>query len=251
MQFVREVSAEEAGRGANAITLTINEESLGETMPEMEPPPADLVCIQAVPGAFYCGFSPASPKTVMFSNINLLYSWPMEYRYDVGDSIVTLAVAGNTVYALTDGCPYTLSGTAPESMTVSKIAGPAACVSARGVCVYRNSVYFVSNSGLMTVGSADEGLVCSNVTNGVFTKEQWEAMNPESCVMGLFDDALHLFFTAKAGETFGNGSRHIGLVIDMTEAPSIAVTTHDEAARCVCVDERSDKMYFVRAQEGG
>ena len=241
IQFVYELDASSVGAGG--FSFTVKDEDAGEIMPEIEAPPEDLSCIHDVPGAFYVGFSPSAPKTVCFSDIDLLYSWPVAYRYDVADNLVALAVTSNTVFALTDGWPYVLSGTAPESMAVAKLAGPAACVSPRGVCVYRNAVYYVGNQGLMTIyNSADAGTVCQNLTDKIFTKDQWLAYNPSSCVMGQFDGALVLFFTLADGS-------HKALSIDLMENSAVAVTTHDEAASCLCVDNREDKLYYVR--EGG
>ncbi len=239
IQFVAERD-KDAAAASGGFSVTVKDEDAGEIMPEIEAPPADLSCIHDVPGAFYCGFSPSMPKTVCFSDIDLLYSWPVAYRYDVADNLVALAVTSNSVFALTEGWPYVLSGTAPESMSVAKLAGPAACVSPRGVCVYRNAVYFVSNQGLMVIAnSADAGTVCQNLTDKIFTKDQWLALNPSSCVMGQHDGALFLYFTLADGT-------HKGLTIDLMDDMKIAVTTHDEAATCLCVDVKEDKMYFVR-----
>ena len=236
IQFLREVSPTIASQG---FAVTVKDEDAGEVLTEIENPFHDLRCITDVPGAYYCGFSKSHPKTVCFSEVNMLYSWPVAYQYDVKDNIVALAVTSNTVFALTDGWPYVLSGTEPGGMTVSKLAGPAACVSERGVVVFNNSVYFVSNQGLMTIfNSADSGTVCSNLTDKVFTKDQWLALNPSSAIMGQFDGALFIFFTKDDGT-------HVGLCIDLTETAN-SVTTHDEIAKCVCTDNKTDKLYFVR-----
>ena len=233
---------EHAGEAGSAtLTVKVKDEDAGEVLREIESAPGDLKCIQKVPGNFYCGFSASAPHTVMFSDVDLPYSWPRDYRYDVDNNIIALAVTANTVFALTDGWPFVLSGTAPESMVVSKLAGPAACVSARGVVVYKNCVYFVSNQGLMTIyNDANAGTVCANLTEKIFTKEQWLAKNPASCVMGQFDGALFLFFEHADGE-------HEGLTIDLAENEN-AVTTHNEVAKCVAVDNKYDKMYFVREE---
>lgn len=236
--FVREIEASYFAGGAH-VSIAVKDTDLGETMPEIEAPPADLMCIHNVPGAFYVGFSPSMPKTVCFSDIGLLYSWPMAYRYDVADNIVALAVTSNNVFALTDGTPYVLSGTAPESMTATKIASSAACVSQRGVCVYGNMVYFASNAGLMMISNnSDEGTLCSNLTEKIFTKDQWQALNPLSCVMGQCNGVLHLFFL------LNDGTRK-SFSIDLKESAD-AVTTHDEYARCICVDDKTDSMYYIR-----
>lgn len=228
--------------GTTGYEVRVLDDMLGEAMPQIEAPPYDLRCVLAVPGGYYVGISPSNPKTVFFSDIGLVYSWPVAYRYDVGDNIVALAVTSNTVYALTDGWPYVLSGTAPESMSVAKLAGPAACVSPRGVCVYRNSAYFVSNAGLMVIAnSADAGTVCANLTDKVFTKDQWLAMNPKDSMVGQFDGALFLFFRDEDGKALP------GLTIDLAESAD-SVTTHKEAARCVCTDNATDRMYYVREE---
>lgn len=238
IQFVAERKPELAREG---FAVTVKDEDAGEVMTEIENPLPDLRCICDVPGAYYCGFSKTHPKTVCFSEVDMLYSWPVAYRYDVRDNVVALAVTSNTVFALTDGWPYVLSGTSPGGMTVSKLAGPAACVSERGVCVYSNAVYYVSNQGLMTIyNSADAGTVCQNLTDKVFTKDQWLALNPSSAIMGQFDGALFLFFTKLDGE-------HYGLVIDLTETAN-SITTHDEIAKCLCTDNKTDKLYFVREE---
>lgn len=241
IQFLKEV---EGGAGAaiwsGGVSVQVKDEDAGEVLPEIEAPPYDLECIHDVPGGYYCGLSRSAKKTVFFSDIGLLYSWPVAYRYDVKDNVVALAVTSNTVFALTDGWPYVLTGTAPEAMTVAKLAGPAACVSRRGVCVYRNAVYYVSNLGLMTIyNSADAGTVCTNLTEKIFTKEQWTALNPASAVVGQHDGTLYLFFTLADG----TGK---ALTISLLDDARVAVATNDETAACLCIDNKTDKMYFVR-----
>lgn len=238
IQFIAEFD-KATSSGSSVLSFTVKDEDAGEVLMEIEGMPPDLRCVINVPGAFYAGFSPSKPKTVCFSEVDLLYSWPTAYQYDVTDNIVALAATSNTVFVLTDGWPYVLSGTAPEAMTVTKLAGPASCVSPRGVCVYKNALYFVGQQGLMTIfNSADAGTVCENLTAKVFTKEQWQEKNPSSCVMGQFDGALMLFFTHRDGT-------HEALRIGLSDGVN-AVTTNDEVAKCVCTDNKTDKMYFVR-----
>jgi hypothetical protein len=243
VQFIKEFPASSFAGGAE-VQIAEKDENAGEEMPEIESPFADLTCIQNVPGSFYVGFSPTSPKTVCFSEVDMLYSWPVAYRYDISDNIVAIAVTSNTVFALTDGWPYVLSGTAPESMTVAKIAGPAACVSARSVTVYGNAVFFASNIGLMSIyNDADAGTVCKNITESIFTKEQWQALNPRSCLISQNDGALFLFFTLEDGTTRRN------FIIDISERAPV-VTTHDVPANCLAVDSGKGDLYFVSAYRG-
>lgn len=218
--------------------IKVKDEDAGEVLNPIETMPPDLQCVNAVPGNFYCGFSLSKPKTVMFSEVGLLYSWPLAYQYDVKDNVVALAVAGNSVFVMTDGAPYVLSGTTPESITVTKVGEAAACLSSRGVCVYNNVVYFVSNAGLMAIAVGGE-LICKNITETIFTREQWQAFRPETCRMSVYDGVLRLFFDPIDG-------LKTGLNIDLNESSETAITTHDESAKCTCVDAATDKMYFVR-----
>lgn len=227
-------------------TVRIKDEDVGETMPEIESIPHDLRNMTYVPGGFYVGFSPSNPKTVMFSDVGNPTSWPTAYRYDLRDNVIALAVSTNTVFALTDGFPCVLSGTAPESMTVTMLAGPAACVSSRSVCLYKNAVCYASNVGVCMISSdANAGTVVNNLTDKVFTKEQWQALNPSSCLMAQYDGALFCFF-----ELNDDQKTRKGLVIDLLESEN-AVTTHDEQSSCLCVDNATDELYFVRSEDVG
>lgn len=241
IQFFAEVSKTTATT-VGGFQLKYYPATLGEAEPGIESPPGDLSGIVYVDGGFYAAFSPSSPHTVMFSDIGIVTSWPIAYRYDVKDNIVALAATSNSVFALTDGFPWVLSGTAPETMTAARLAGPAACVSPRSVIVYKNSAYYASNEGYMVIAnSADAGTVCANLTEKIFTKDQWQSFGPSTCIAGQHDGCIHLFFDGMNG-----------LRIDLSESVA-AVTTHDEKASCMCVDDREDKMYFVRRirTEGG
>lgn len=243
IQFLKEWSVSQVSSGGTSgITVSVHPGETAENEPGIESPPADLGGIVSMPGGWYAGFAKSMPHTVLFSDIGIVTSWPTAYRYDVKDNVVGVAATANGVVVLTDGWPWVMVGTAPEAMTCAKLAGPAACVSSRGYCVYRNTVYFISNEGLMAVtNDATAGMVCVNVTAGAFSKDQWLAMNPSSGLIGQHDGALSLFFRDQNGRSLG------GLVIDLAEGAN-AITTHMEGARCLCVDNRTDKMFYVREQ---
>ena len=238
IQFIAEFSADPWGQH----TVMVKDEDAGEVLTEMENAPKDLRGMAFVPGGFYVGYSPSQNRTVMFSEVDIPVDWPLAYRYDIKDRIVGLAVTSNSVFVLTDGYPWIFSGTSPESMTATHIAGPAACVSERSICLYKNAVFFASNVGICTVyNDADAGTVCQNLTDRVFTKEQWNALNPSSCLMAQYDGALFCFFTKTDGTK-------CGYVIDLLESEN-AVTTHDEESTCLCTDNATDTLYFVRDVE--
>ena len=246
IQILREYGTSELENLKSEFYVTVDDQHLGETMPEIEAPPYGLVDMTFVPGNFYAGRERTMPHTVLFSDVDNPTNWPLAYRYDVRDNVVKLAVTANSVFALTDGTPYVLSGTAPESMTVASLAAPAACVSERSVVVYKNVVYFASNEGLFAVtDGANAGTSCVNVTDQYLTKEQWQALNPASCIMAAYDNALHMFFTRRDTQT-GTASG-TAMVLDLAEGAN-ALTTHEEVATCLCTDDRTDDLYFVRRE---
>lgn len=229
------------GKVGDKVTITLKDEDAGEVMQEIVSPPNDLKYITAMTGIgdFYCGFSASTPRTVMFSDIELPMSWPIAYRYDVKDDIVGLAVTSNSVFVLTNGYPWVITGTAPESMTAAMLAGPAACVSQRSICVYKNSVFYASHAGICTIyNDAVAGTIVQNITDKFFTYEQWQKLNPSTCLMAQYRGALHCFFP---DSTTG----YKGYVIDVAESER-AITTHDEEASCLCVDGQDDALYYVR-----
>jgi len=237
IQFIAEQPV--TGSGFLEFTVAIKDEDAGEVIPSMVSPPVDLSWMSYVPGNFYAGFSASRLRTVMFSDVNKPTSWPDAYMYDIRDNIVGLAVAGNTVYAMTDGYPWALSGSAPESMTPTVLSSPQACVSARSICIMDGSVFYASQDGIcMLSQSSGYPLLVPVITEKYFSKREWDSLNPSSCIMDTYDGALHAWFT------LDNGLRQ-GYVIDIGEGVS-AITTHDEQAKAVFYDPREDALYYVR-----
>lgn len=237
IQFIAEQA--KIGVDFSEMTFTVKDEDAGEVLPRIVSPPSDLSWMTYMPGSFYAGFSPSTPRTVMFSDVNRPSSWPDDYCYDVRDDLVGLAVSGNTVYALTKGAPWVLTGTAPESMSAAVCSSPQACVSARSICVMAGAVFYASQDGVcMMSPNSDYAANVVVLTEKYFSKREWEELNPSSCIMDGYDGALFCWFTLAGG-----GRR--GYVIDLREGAA-AVTTHDEQAKASFYDVEDDALYYVR-----
>lgn len=222
-----------------AFEFAVADADAGEIMPEFESPPADLAWMTFVPGNFYVGFAASSPKTVMFTEQGYPTTWPLDYRYDVRDEIVGVAVCGNTVVALTKGAPWTLTGTAPGSMTVTVMQSEQACVSSRSICVMDGAAFYASADGIcMVAPSGSYPSLVQNVTDKLFGKREWAALNPSTCVMQPYDGALHAWFTLADGS-------NVGYIFKLSDGAA-AVTTHDEAAKAAYYDPETDGLYYVR-----
>jgi len=223
--------------GFQKLTFRVNDEDATGVVPVFQSPPDDLDLMMPVPGGFYAGVSRSMRRTLMFSEPDVPTSWPDAYMLDVDDDIAGIAVAGNTVFVLTDGAPWAVSGTSPGTMVRTAIPSPQACVSRRGICVMENGVFYPSHDGIVML-SPSLGAEARVITEKHWSKREWDALNPSSCVMAPYDSALHAWFRTRQGVT-------IGYIIDLREGLE-AITTHDEVARAVCYDAADDALYYVR-----
>lgn len=239
VQFIFEQALPSGATFFPATTFAVSDQDAGEVMPEFESPPADLSWMTFVPGNFYTGFAASSPKTVMFTEQGYPTTWPLDYRYDVRDPVVALAVCGNSVVALTTGAPWILTGTAPGAMSVAVMQSEQACVSPYSVCTLEGSVFYASGDGIcMVAPNGSYPLTVNNITDKIFGKREWTALNPSSCIMQAYDGALHAWFTLTNGASKG-------YVFRLADGAA-AVTTHDEAAKAAFYDPITDGLYYVR-----
>ena len=220
----------------SARAFSMRDEDAGEVMPNLVGIKPDLIGMKKVPGDFFVGFSKSNLREVRFSEVSIPCSWPDLYAYSVHDDIVGLGVTLNSVFVLTKGMPWAITGTAPESMTPTMLASQQGCVSVRSICTMDGAVFYASADGVCVL--RDGVATVQVVTSGIFSKREWAALGPSSCVMEAYDGALHLWF-------LGNPLLG-GYTINFNDG-NAAVTTNDEVAKAVCVDPVTDKLYFVRS----
>jgi hypothetical protein len=217
------------------VNFKVLDEDAGEVMPNLVGIKPDLIGMKKVPGDFFVGFSKSNLREVRFSEVSIPCSWPDLYAYSVHDDIVGLGVTLNSVFVLTKGMPWAITGTAPESMTPTMLASQQGCVSVRSICTMDGAVFYASADGVCVL--RDGVATVQVVTSGIFSKREWAALGPSSCVMEAYDGALHLWFLGKPSAG--------GYTINFNDG-NAAVTTNDESAKAVCVDPVTDKLYFVR-----
>lgn len=218
--------------------ININDQDVAEEAPNITSTPADLVWMTQMPGNFYVGFLRGNPRTICFSDVGLPTSFPDAYRYTIRDFAIGIAVAGNTAFVLTRGYPWAISGTAPEGMTAAQIVSEQACVSARSICTFEGRVYYASQDGICVL--SEDSLTSTVITRMFWDKVSWSALNPQSCMMASYDNALFCWFTLT------DGSRK-AYVIDFDTGGNPIITEHDDYADCVFTDVENDKLYFARA----
>jgi hypothetical protein len=137
-------------------------------------PPSTMFGITAMANGVLVGFD---QNDVCISVAYVPYAWPLAYRLSTDYPIVGGKAIGNQVVVLTTGNPYLLSGVAPESMTLTKLEWPQACVSKRSIVNVGGAVVFASPDGLCAVDGAGQ---LTNLTEALFSRDDWQALNPES-----------------------------------------------------------------------
>jgi hypothetical protein len=152
-------------------------------------PPTGLKGLLALPNGVMAGFV---GNQLCFSAQNHPHAWPTAYRLTVDTDIVAIGNIDTTVVLGTEAFPYLAIGTSPDAYSMTKLEVPQACVAKRSLAyLIGTGVVFASPDGLIAV--AGNGNV-RNLTSSVFTREQWQALVPESIVGVAHDDVYHFFY---------------------------------------------------------
>ena len=237
IQFIKEQERLGTAPSFYKIEIRVKDEDAGEVLPTLQAPAEDLEMICKVPNGFYAGVSRSNRREVRFSESGNPTVWPDAYTASVSDDIVGLGVTLNTVFAITKGKPWAITGNAPDAMSAAVLASPQACVSAASICAYDGKVFYASADGICML--VDGSATVSLLTDKIFSRRDWQAYKPETCKIIGHDGALFCWFL--------DTMVHESVVVNLLDGAEIAVTTHDEVAKAAFVDVEDDKMYFVRS----
>lgn len=230
-RFVAEVSL-----GTTSYVDTLGDEDLGEEL-ESEGwalPPDDLEGILALPNGIMVGFR---RNQLCFSAQNRPHAWPLAYRLTTDTDIVAIGAIDTTVVVGTKSFPYLAQGASPESYSMSKLEVAQACVSKRGLAYLIGiGVAFPSPDGLIAIAGTGQA---RNLTAGVFTRKQWQALRPETIVAVQHDDTYHFWFDPGL-----SGEPRTGYMLDLKQdgAGVIELAYH---ASCAYSDPLTDALYLV------
>lgn len=201
LYFVKEIST--------ATTSTVDDvgSNIGEVIQTegWDVPPATLFGLTAMANGILVGFDGAD---VCVSAQYAPYAWPAKYKLSCDFPVVGGRAIGNQVVVLTMGNPYMLSGTTPESLSLTKIESPEACVSKRSIVnmtapmptmsgsnIMVGAVYYASQNGLC---SCDSGGSSQVLTKGLMNRADWQALNPPSIQGYLYNGKYFGFFNTGA-----------------------------------------------------
>ena len=205
------------------------------------PPPDDLSGLVAMANGILAGFR---GNEVYFSEPFIPHAWPIEYSLTVEYPIVAIAAFGESLVVSTQGNPFVISGSTPQSMSQAKIPLFEPCVSKRSMVSDDTGVMYASPNGLVKIAQGFAGLS----TSSLFTRDEWQFYKPATMLGAILDGAYHLFY-----EDVDNNIRG-SLLLDRGETSS-ALTTTNRHTRAVYVDPETANLYLeedgqVKAWEG-
>ena len=196
------------------------------------PAPTNLRGLTMLPNGIMAGFA---GKQLCFSDPYLPHSWPGTYRLTVDNPIIGLAAFGTTLAVLTTGNPYLVQGLTPDAMAMQKMEQPFPCMSKDGIVDMGYSAIYPSTDGLVMVSEQGAQLI----SKGIWTREQWLAMQPTTFVAARFGTQYGFTYTPPAG---GPG-KHL-IFIDPS-APQSGITRAAEQPRSLYTHVESGKTYWL------
>lgn len=204
---------------------------LGNIIPSMDynSPPGNLKGVVTMPNGIMAAFR---GRKLAFCEPYIPHAWPAKYELSADYPIVGLAAFGSIIAVMTTGTPYIVQGTQPDSMSMEKVETTLPCVSADGIVDMGFAAAYPSPEGLVLIQQGGAQVV----TRGLFTRQQWAALNPASFKAGSY--AGRYVFSYLDGAT-----RKCG-VIDLTgEQPFFIRMT--VAADAMFTDPRTGSLYVL------
>lgn len=141
-------------------------------------------------------------KIICFSELYKPYAWPRDYELTAFDDVVAIGYYDAHFIVATNGRPVMITGIDPATLSQQELPIIEACVSKRSMVSLGYSAIYASPNGLVMAAGSSAQLV----TNSLFTKEEWEKLNPSS-IHAYEHRGMYLFFwkvsdTEKGGFMF-------------------------------------------------
>jgi hypothetical protein len=163
-------------------------------------PDGPMKGLVALPYGVFAGFT---GKRICFSEPFLPHAWPVVYRITLEDNIVGIAVSGNGLVVGTEGRPYLIAGTDPQSMSAIRIEAAQACLNKRSMVDMGSYVLYAGPEGLVAV----QGVEVRIVTEGLISPDQWQSDYYPSTLQGFLWKGRYVGY-------YYTGSAYKGFIFD-------------------------------------
>jgi len=214
---------------------SVDSESLGLSLPSLtwDAPNPAMRGLTALPNGILAGFF---DNTLCFCEPYLPHAWPVGYRLAFQENIVGIAAISAGLLVVTEGKPWIVTGHTPEAMAQMELDVNQPGVSKRSVVDMGGYALYASFDGLIAVGGSEAQVV----TSQVLTREQWQALKPET-IHAYRYDGMYLAFYDGGCFTF---------------TPGKGLEFHDITAEGGYYDLLSDTLYLIQGNsivtwEGG
>jgi hypothetical protein len=195
-------------------------------------PPADMHSLIALPNEFMAAISGID---LCLSVTGKPHAWPIRYRPSADTPGVGLGVFEQTIVMLTQGTPYLIPATDPQSASMQQLDWPYACASRPSIVSVPGGVIYAAADGLCYVGSTGPAVL----TNGFFDAKTWRAMFKPESMHAVFYDGKYIAF-------YDNGTEQACLVFDPRDErkPFVKLSIYCTAA---WVERNTATLYMVRS----
>lgn len=166
---------------------------------DFDPPPHQFYGLVKGANGICAGFS---GNEFMPSEPYLPYAYPIPYRRSLEHDIVAIAPTETGFVVATEGHPYLIQGIHPNAMTERKLPINQACVSSRSMVDMGNAVFYASPDGIVAISEGSAGVI----TEGLFTKREWDEFQPSSIHAYRSEDRYIAFYD--------NGSEQAGFIFE-------------------------------------
>lgn len=183
-------------------------------------PPDDIRGLVSMPNGIMAAFR---GNEILFSEPWYPHAWPVKYRQTIPATVVAIAPAGSALVVLTDGAPYIITGTHPETMSQEKIDIASPCVSGNSVVSDGYSVLYAARDGVAAISSAGQHTL---VTRNLLDYDDWRELNPESIVAKSYYGSYLAFYEDRSEVPF----KIRGLWLQTNDSPPLVQLDIDAIA---------------------
>jgi hypothetical protein len=229
--FLREIAA-------GVASTQDDNRALGEPLQTAtwEMPPSGLSYLTAMWNGMLAGITPEG--AVRVCEPFAPYAWPPEYEIIPPDAAAkALGRWQQNLLVLTSARPLLVVGTSPESLDQQPLDFAEACVAPQGVVSFGHGVAWPCPDGLAYLGTGGPRML----TAGIFTRDDWRALNPSTMVAGQYEGAYLCFYTD------GGGVRR-GFLIDPINPAGVYFL--ETGYTTMFFDELQDALYVYHGDSG-
>ena len=203
-------------------------------------PEGSLQGLTAMPNGIFAGFT---GKRICFSEPYLPHAWPVAYRTTIEETIVGIKMAGQGLIVATEGTPYIVAGTDPQSMSLARVEAAQACLSKTSMVDMGSSVLYAGADGLVAVA----GSQIEVVTEGLISPEQWRADYYPSSLRGFLWEGRYVGL-------YTSGSNYGGFIFDPRGQQQNVLTTLSQTSTTDATggftDPDDNELYLIVETSG-